>query len=79
ARTPPATRAAVRGRFIEAVLASGPEYTVDWVHLKVNDRGRRTVLCKDPFAVAHPEADALIAALGERDTAGRAHGDAPVV
>ncbi|MFW3385532.1 UNVERIFIED_CONTAM: Pup--protein ligase [Kocuria sp. CPCC 205274] len=79
ARTPPATRAAVRGRFIEAVLASGHEYTVDWVHLKVNDRGRRTVLCKDPFAVAHPEADALIAALGERDTAGRAHGDAPVV
>jgi proteasome accessory factor A len=79
ARTPPATRAAVRGRFIEAVLASGHEYTVDWVHLKVNDRGRRTVLCKDPFAVEHPEADALIAALGERDTAGRAHGDAPVV
>ncbi|MFI7742655.1 Pup--protein ligase [Kocuria rhizosphaericola] len=75
ARTPPATRAAVRGRFIDAVVASGHNYTVDWVHLKVNDRSQRTVLCKDPFAVHHPEADALVAGLGERDAAG----DAPVV
>ncbi|MFE7630497.1 Pup--protein ligase [Kocuria sp. NPDC057446] len=79
ARTPPATRAAVRGRFIDAVIASGRQYTVDWVHLKVNDRGQRTVLCKDPFAVQDPEADALVAALGEPAADGRAHGDAPVV
>ncbi|MEX5234909.1 Pup--protein ligase [Kocuria arenosa] len=79
ARIPPPTRAAVRGRFIDAVLASGHNYTVDWVHLKVNDRGQRTVLCKDPFAVQNAEADALVAALGERDGTGRAHGDAPVV
>ena len=82
--TPPPTRAAVRGRFIDAVMASGHNYTVDWVHLKVNDRTQRTVLCKDPFAAEHAEADALVAALraaggpGEPGPAG-AHGDAPVV
>ena len=26
------------------------DYTVDWVHLKLNDQAQRTVLCKDPFA-----------------------------
>ena len=25
------------------------DYTVDWVHLKLNDQAQRTVLCKDPF------------------------------
>ncbi|MGQ1797245.1 Pup--protein ligase [Kocuria oceani] len=81
ARTPPATRAAVRGRFIDAVVASGHHYTVDWVHLKVNDRTQRTVLCKDPFATEHPEADALVAGLRAAAPAGDgpAHGDAPVI
>ncbi|MEX5303181.1 Pup--protein ligase [Kocuria sabuli] len=82
ARTPPATRAAVRGRFIDAVVASGHQYTVDWVHLKVNDGTQRTVLCKDPFADRHPEADALAAGLraaAPGGAAGAAHGDAPVI
>jgi len=77
-RTPPPTRAAIRGRFIEAVMASGRQYTVDWVHLKVNDRAQRTVTCKDPFAVQDPAADALVAALGPAPEQGPAHGDAPV-
>ena len=25
------------------------DFTVDWVHLKLNDQAQRTVLCKDPF------------------------------
>ncbi len=82
ARTPPATRAAVRGRFIDAVVASGHQYTVDWVHLKVNDGTQRTVLCKDPFADRHPEADALadgLRAAAPGGAAGAAHGDAPVI
>ncbi|MEX5296691.1 Pup--protein ligase [Kocuria sp. CPCC 205268] len=79
AGTPPPTRAAVRGRFIDAVVASGHHYTVDWVHLKVNERSQRTVLCKDPFAERNAEADALVASLGGTGAAGRAHGDAPVV
>ncbi|MHC5557541.1 Pup--protein ligase [Kocuria sp. U4B] len=76
--TPPATRAAVRGRFIDAVVGSGHNYTVDWVHLKVNDRTQRAVVCKDPFATRNPEADALVAALRPPE-GGPAHGDAPVL
>ena len=30
------------------------DFTVDWVHLKLNDQAQRTVLCKDPFR-AHDE------------------------
>jgi proteasome accessory factor A len=77
--TPPPTRAAIRGRFIEAVVASGHNYTVDWVHLKVNDRTQRTVTCKDPFATRDPDADALVAGLRPAAEERSAHGDAPVI
>ena len=30
--------------------STGRDFTVDWVHLKLNDQAQRTVLCKDPFA-----------------------------
>jgi proteasome accessory factor A len=62
--TPPATtRAALRGRFITAAKARGKDYTVDWVHLKLNEQAQRTVLCKDPL-VAHDErVDRLIASM----------------
>jgi proteasome accessory factor A len=46
---PPTTRAALRGRFIRQAKARRRDYTVDWVHLKLNDQAQRTVLCKDPF------------------------------
>ncbi|MCD1143821.1 Pup--protein ligase [Kocuria sp. LUK] len=79
-RTPPPTRAAVRGRFVEAVVASGHHYTVDWVHLKVNDRAQRTVVCQDPFAAVSAEADALIDSLRPAGAGPDApHGDAPVL
>ena len=32
-----------------AAQDSGRDYTVDWVHLKLNDRSHQTILCKDPF------------------------------
>lgn len=60
---PSTTRASLRGRFITAAKAAGRDYTVDWVHLKVNDHGPRTVLCKDPLASEDPRVDQLIAAL----------------
>lgn len=48
--TPPqSTRARLRGDFIKAAKAKRRDFTVDWVHLKVNDNAQRTVLCKDPF------------------------------
>ena len=39
------------------------DYTVDWVHLKLNDQAQRTVLCKDPFQAEDERVDALIASL----------------
>ncbi len=48
--TPPqTTRAKLRGEFIRRAKERKRDYTVDWVHLKLNDQAQRTVLCKDPF------------------------------
>jgi proteasome accessory factor A len=61
---PPATtRAALRGRFIRQAKAKRRDYTVDWVHLKLNDQAQRTVLCKDPFTYEDERVDRLIAAM----------------
>ncbi len=57
---PQTTRAALRGRFITAAKAHRREYTVDWVHLKLNDHAQRTVLCKDPFRAEDERVDRLI-------------------
>lgn len=62
--SPPATtRAALRGRFVTAALASGRDYTVDWVHLKVSGNDPQTVLLKDPFRNLDERVDVLLAAL----------------
>ncbi len=62
--TPPATtRAKLRGEFIAAAQAAGRDFTVDWVHLKLNDQAQRTVLCKDPFRAVDERVDRLIASL----------------
>lgn len=60
---PPTTRAALRGRFVAAALASGRDYTVDWVHLKVSGNEPKTVLLKDPFRNVDDRVDVLLAAL----------------
>ncbi len=50
AQSPPSTtRAHLRGSFIKAAKEWRRDYTVDWVHLKLNDEMQRTVLLKDPF------------------------------
>lgn len=61
---PETTRAALRGRFIEAATSAGRDFTVDWVHLKLADGSLPTVACGDPFASEDPRVDELIAALG---------------
>ncbi len=59
--TPPqTTRAKLRGDFVTAATAHRRDYTVDWVHLKVNDYAGRTVLCTDPFAASDERVDELI-------------------
>lgn len=60
---PATTRAKLRGRFVEAARAAGRDYTVDWVHLKLNDRSHQTILCKDPFVSEDQRVDDLIATL----------------
>lgn len=60
---PETTRAHLRGRFVTAARDSGRDYTVDWVHLKLNDRSHQTILCKDPFSSSDPRVDELIASL----------------
>ena len=60
---PPDTRAALRGRFIRAAKEKRRDFTVDWVHLKLNDQAQRTVLCKDPFAHTDERVDKLIASM----------------
>jgi proteasome accessory factor A len=61
-RQPPqTTRAKLRGDFIRQAKAKRRDYTVDWVHLKLNDQAQRTVLCKDPFRSTDERVEQLIA------------------
>lgn len=63
-REPPqTTRARLRGEFIRAAKRRRRDYTVDWVHLKLNDQAQRTVLCKDPFKHSDERVVRLIAQL----------------
>jgi proteasome accessory factor A len=62
--TPPqTTRARLRGEFIRRAKERKRDYTVDWVHLKLNDQAQRTVLCKDPFKSRDERVEKLIASL----------------
>ena len=62
--TPPqTTRARLRGEFIRQAKERRRDYTVDWVHLKLNDQSQRTVLCKDPFRSHDERVENLIANL----------------
>ncbi|MBO3085839.1 Pup--protein ligase [Cellulomonas fengjieae] len=57
---PQTTRAKLRGDFVRAAQDARRDYTVDWVHLKLNDQAQRTVLCKDPFRSVDDRVDRLI-------------------
>jgi len=60
---PQTTRARLRGAFIKRAKERKRDYTVDWVHLKLNDQAQRTVLCKDPFKSRDERVERLIASL----------------
>ncbi len=62
--TPPqTTRARLRGEFIRRAKERKRDYTVDWVHLKLNDQAQRTVLCKDPCKAHDERVERLIESL----------------
>ena len=60
---PQTTRARLRGEFVKAAQAKRRDFSVDWVHLKLNDQAQRTVLCKDPFASVDERVARLIEAM----------------
>src|SRR3954462_147691 len=60
---PQTTRAKLRGEFIKKAKERRRDFTVDWVHLKLNDQAQRTVLCKDPFKSKDERVEKLIASL----------------
>ncbi len=60
---PQTTRARLRGEFIRHAQEKRRDFTVDWVHLKLNDQAQRTVLCKDPFKAVDDRVDKLIASM----------------
>jgi proteasome accessory factor A len=62
-QAPQTTRARLRGEFIRRAKERKRDYTVDWVHLKLNDQAQRTVLCKDPFKSHDERVEKLIASL----------------
>ncbi len=65
---PPATtRARMRGTFIRVAKEWRRDYTVDWVHLKLNDEMQRTVLLKDPFKSSDERFQKLLTSLERRD------------
>ncbi len=57
---PQTTRAKLRGDFVRRAQEARRDYTVDWVHLKLNDQAQRTVLCKDPFRATDERVDRLM-------------------
>ena len=60
---PQTTRAKLRGEFIRRAQERRRDFTVDWVHLKLNDQAQRTVLCKDPFRSVDERVERLIASM----------------
>jgi proteasome accessory factor A len=60
---PQTTRARLRGEFIKKAKARRRDFTVDWVHLKLNDQAQRTVLCKDPFRAHDERVERLISSM----------------
>ncbi len=60
---PQTTRARLRGEFVKKAKERRRDFTVDWVHLKLNDQAQRTVLFKDPFKSKDERVEKLIAGL----------------
>ena len=60
---PQTTRAKLRGDFVRRAQERHRDFTVDWVHLKLNDQAQRTVLCKYPFAAVDERVERLMASM----------------
>ena len=56
AEPPHDTRASLRGRFVQAALGAGAQFSCDWTRLTLSGSQHREVVLLDPFD-AHPTAD----------------------
>ena len=60
---PQTTRARQRGLFIKTAKDHRRDFTLDWVHLKLNDTASRTVRCWDPLDANFDMAERLITSI----------------
>jgi proteasome accessory factor A len=60
---PQTTRARLRGLFIKTAMDHRRDFTLDWVHLKLNDAAIRTVRCLDPLDANFEPAERLITSI----------------
>ncbi|HYX59711.1 MAG TPA: proteasome accessory factor PafA2 family protein, partial [Streptosporangiaceae bacterium] len=60
---PQTTRARLRGLFIKTAKDHRRDFTLDWVHLKLNDAAIRTVRCLDPLDASLEPAERLITSI----------------
>jgi len=60
---PQTTRARLRGLFIKTAKEHRRDFTLDWVHLKLNDAAIRTVRCLDPLDASLETAERLITSI----------------
>ncbi|RZU61406.1 Pup--protein ligase [Zhihengliuella halotolerans] len=60
---PQTTRAKLRGDFVRAAREANRDFSVDWVHMKLNDDSGRTVSCKDPFATQDDQVEQMLATI----------------
>jgi proteasome accessory factor A len=60
---PQTTRARLRGAFVKRAKEQRRDYTVDWVHLKLNDQAQRTLTLKNPFKSHDERVEKLINSL----------------
>jgi proteasome accessory factor A len=60
---PQTTRARLRGLFIKTAKDHRRDFTLDWVHLKLNDAAIRTVRCLDPLDASLEPAEQLITSI----------------
>jgi hypothetical protein len=62
---PQTTRARLRGLFIKTAKDHRRNFTVDWVHLQMNDGARRTVIYRNPLDANLEIAQRLVASISE--------------
>ncbi|HEY6311448.1 MAG TPA: proteasome accessory factor PafA2 family protein [Streptosporangiaceae bacterium] len=60
---PQTTRARLRGLFIKTAQDHRRDFTLDWVHLRLNDAATRTVRCLDPLDANFDLAERLITSI----------------